>query len=136
MKTLIIINDTPYGTEKAYNALRIASQLGRDYKEEMELRIILMADAAKCALAGQETPDGYYNIERMLKPSVAKGAKVKICGTCAAARGIKDSEFVKGAELSTMKELADDLGVQLVSFDKQVCREFSGFAVHPKKFVN
>jgi predicted nucleic acid-binding protein len=32
--------------------------------------------------------------------------------------------------------LADDLGVQLVSFDKQVCREFSGIAVHPKKFVS
>jgi len=32
--------------------------------------------------------------------------------------------------------LADDLDVQLVSFDKQICREFSGIAVHPKKFVN
>jgi len=31
--------------------------------------------------------------------------------------------------------LADDLGVQLVSFDKQICREFSGISVHPKKFV-
>ncbi|MFO7846931.1 MAG: hypothetical protein R6V27_10240 [Balneolaceae bacterium] len=36
-----------------------------------------MADAATCALAGQQTPDGYYNIERMLKLSVAKGARVK-----------------------------------------------------------
>lgn len=33
MKTLIIINDGPYGTEKAYNALRIANQLGKDYKD-------------------------------------------------------------------------------------------------------
>jgi predicted nucleic acid-binding protein len=33
--------------------------------------------------------------------------------------------------------LEDDLGVQLVSFDKQICREFSGIAVHlKKKFVN
>lgn len=107
MKTLIIINDGPYGTEKAYNAMRIANQLGKDYRDEMEVRIFLMADAATCALAGQETPDGYYNLERMLKLSVSKGAKIKICGTCAAARGIKDAEFVKGAELSTMKELAE-----------------------------
>lgn len=106
MKILIIINDAPYGTEKAYNALRIANQLGRDFKDA-EVRIFLMADAATCALAGQETPDGYYNIERMLKFSVAKGAKVKICGTCAAARGIKSAKFVKGAELSTMGELAE-----------------------------
>lgn len=107
MKILIIINDPPYGTEKAYNALRIANQLGRDYKEELELKIFLMADAAVCALDRQETPDGYYNIGRMLKMSVGKGAEVKICGTCAAARGIKDAEFVKGAELGTMKELAE-----------------------------
>lgn len=106
MKILIIINDAPYGTEKAYNALRIANQLGRDYKDELELRIFLMADAATCAIAGQETPDGYYNIERMLKLSVAKGAQVKICGTCAAARGIKNVEFVKGAKLGTMAELS------------------------------
>ena len=107
MKILIIINDAPYGTEKAYNALRIANQLNKDYKEEVEVRIFLMADAASCALAGQETPNGYYNIERMLKLSLSKGAQVKICGTCAGARGIKDAEFVKGAELSNMVELAE-----------------------------
>lgn len=107
MKTLIIINDAPYGTENAYNAMRIANQLGKDYKEDMEVRIFLMADAATCALAGQETPDGYYNIGRMMKMSIPKGAKMKICGTCAEARGIKDAELVKGAELSTMAELAE-----------------------------
>lgn len=32
--------------------------------------------------------------------------------------------------------LADDLGVQMVSFDKQICREFSGIAVHLKNFAN
>ncbi|MGM0546547.1 MAG: DsrE/DsrF/TusD sulfur relay family protein [Bacteroidota bacterium] len=103
MSTLIIINDAPYGTEKAYNAMRIANQLGKD---DVDVRIFLMADAATSALAGQDTPDGYYNIERMLKLSVAKGAKVKICGTCAAARGIKDAELVKGAEIGSMPELS------------------------------
>lgn len=52
MKTLIIINDSPYGTEKAYNALRIVNQLRHDYKEDVEVRLFLMADAATCALAG------------------------------------------------------------------------------------
>ena len=31
--------------------------------------------------------------------------------------------------------LAEDLSIQLVSFDKQICREFSEIAIHPKKFV-
>jgi len=107
MTVLIIINDPPYGTENAFNALRIANQLGKDYRDDIRVRIFLMADAATCALNNQETPDGYYNLSSMLKLSGSKGAKIKICGTCAAARGIKDAEFVKGAELSTMKELAE-----------------------------
>lgn len=106
MKILIIINDAPYGTEKAYNALRLANQLGKDH-ETVEVRIFLMADAASCAVANQTTPNGYYNIERMLKVSLRKGAKVKICGSCADARGLKSVSLLEGTEISTMAELTN-----------------------------
>ena len=106
MKILILINDTPYGTEKAYNALRLAIQLGKDH-ENVEVRVFLMADAATCALANQNTPNGYYNIERMLKLIITKGAKVKICGSCADARGIKSLQLIEGTEISTMAELTN-----------------------------
>lgn len=33
MTNLIIINDAPYGTEKAYNALRLANRILRDNPE-------------------------------------------------------------------------------------------------------
>jgi len=79
MKILFIINDAPYGSEKAYNALRIANQLNKE-NPDVDVRIFLIADASNCALANQTTPNGYYNIERMLKFSLNKGAKVKICG--------------------------------------------------------
>lgn len=105
MKFLFIINDAPYGTEKAYNALRLANQIYRDYVDS-EITIFLMADAVACAIPNQKTPDGYYNIERMLKGVVVKKGKIKICTSCVEARGIKDIKFVNGAELSTMKELA------------------------------
>ncbi|MFH0758109.1 MAG: DsrE family protein [Bacteroidota bacterium] len=65
-KILIVTNDAPYGTEKAYNALRLAMQIGKDHAET-EVRVFLMADAANSALAGQSTPNGYYNIERMFR---------------------------------------------------------------------
>ena len=104
MKILILINEAPYGTEKAYNALRLANQLGKDH-ETVEVRIFLMADAANCAIANQTTPNGYYNIERMLKLAIAKKAKVKICGSCAEARGLKNASLIEGAEISTMAEL-------------------------------
>ncbi|MEW6195575.1 MAG: DsrE family protein [Bacteroidota bacterium] len=104
MKYLIIINDAPYGTEKTYNALRLAMQIQKDFPEN-EVRIFLMADAATCALPNQNTPNGYYNIERMLKSVLSKGGKVKICGTCADARGIKNLPLIEGAQISTMAEL-------------------------------
>lgn len=31
MKTLIIINDAPYGIEETFNALRIANQLNKNF---------------------------------------------------------------------------------------------------------
>lgn len=105
-KVLILINDAPYGTEKAYNALRLAMQIPKDY-EGTELCVFLMADAVTCALPNQNTPNGYYNIERMLKAVLLKNGKVKLCGSCCEARGIKDIKLIDGAELSTMKELAD-----------------------------
>lgn len=104
MKILILINDAPYGTEKAYNALRLANQLGKDHPA-VEVRIFLMADAANCAIANQTTPNGYYNIERMLKLAIVKKAKVKICGSCAEARGLKNTPLIEGTEISTMAEL-------------------------------
>ena len=105
-KVLIVINDAPYGTEKAYNALRLAIQLGKDH-EDVEVRVFLMADAANCALTNQNTPNGYYNIERMLKATISKGAKVKICGSCADARGLKNIPLIEGTEISTMAELTN-----------------------------
>ena len=104
MKVLIIINDAPYGSEKAYNALRIAIQLQKDFPQA-EVRIFLMADSATCAISGQTVPQGYYNIETMLTAVIYKGGKVKICGTCANARGLKGIKLVEGAEISNMSEL-------------------------------
>jgi uncharacterized protein involved in oxidation of intracellular sulfur len=66
-----------------------------------------MADAASCAVANQTTPNGYYNIERMLKLSLNKGTKVKICGSCADARGLKNVQLIEGTEISTMAELTN-----------------------------
>jgi uncharacterized protein involved in oxidation of intracellular sulfur len=104
MKILFIINDAPYGTEKAYNALRMAMTIQKE-DETAEVRVFLMADAATAALPNQITPQGYYNIERMIKSVILKGGKVKICGSCAEARGIRDLHRIEGTELSTMKEL-------------------------------
>jgi uncharacterized protein involved in oxidation of intracellular sulfur len=104
MKILIIINDAPYGSEKAYNVMRMAMTLQKEYTE-VEVRLFLMADAVTCALPGQNTPQGYYNLERMFKSVISKGGQVKACGTCSDARGIKGIPLIEGIEVSTMSQL-------------------------------
>jgi uncharacterized protein involved in oxidation of intracellular sulfur len=105
MKILLIINDPPYGSEKAYNALRLAMSLEKEHSGT-EVHIFLMADAVFCGLPGQKTPDGYYNLERMLKGLINKGAQIKACGTCSDARGVRQLQLIEGVEISTMSQLA------------------------------
>jgi uncharacterized protein involved in oxidation of intracellular sulfur len=105
MKVLIIINDPPYGTEKAYNAMRLAMMIQKEHAD-VEVRVFLMADAVTCAIPKQSTPQGFYNLERMLKSVIQKGGLVKACGTCSDARGIREISLIEGVEISTMSQLA------------------------------
>ncbi len=68
---LFIINDSPYGSERPYNALRLALNLVK--RPEALVRVYLIGDGVNCAIAGQKTPEGYYNVERMLKPVARRG---------------------------------------------------------------
>ncbi|MBX2991698.1 MAG: DsrE family protein [Bacteroidetes bacterium] len=105
MSILILINDAPYGTEKAYNGLRLAMAIQKDHTA-VQVNVFLMADAVACALPNQSTAQGYYNTERMLKSVLSKGGKVKACGTCADARGVRNLPLIEGIEMSNMAELA------------------------------
>ncbi len=103
-KTLFILNDAPYGNERAYNALRLAAALAA--KEGQSVRLFLLADAVHCAKAGQKVPEGYYNIQLMLGKVLRKG-EVALCGTCMDARALRDDELIEGAQHGTLAQLAD-----------------------------
>ena len=78
--------------------------LQKEHGENVQVNIFLLADAVFCGLPNQNTPDGYYNIERMLKSVIRRGGEVKSCGGCSEARGIAKLEFIDGVQLSNMKE--------------------------------
>jgi len=105
MNVLVIVNDPPYGTERCFNALRLAGALAK--REGVDTRIFLMGDAVGCAMAGQVVPDGYYHLDRMLTSALRHGAEVGLCGTCMDARAIDDDEIVAGARRSSLEELTD-----------------------------
>jgi uncharacterized protein involved in oxidation of intracellular sulfur len=68
---LIIINDGPYGNERPYNALRLGLDLVK--RPEASVRVFLLGDGVQCAVAGQQTPQGFYNVERMMASLARRG---------------------------------------------------------------
>lgn len=104
-KTLVVLNDQPYGSERSYNGLRMAISLLKTQSEEV--RVFLMGDAAACAKQGQKVAQGYYNVADMLGMVARRGGQIAACGTCMDARGLSDAELVEGTHRGSMAELAE-----------------------------
>ncbi len=104
-KTLFILNDPPYGTERSYNGLRLAGSLSK--REGEAVKVFLVGDAASCAKKGQKVPQGYYNTEVMLRNVGRHGGEIGVCATCMHARGISDAELADTTHRSSLEELTD-----------------------------
>jgi len=105
MKILVILNDPPYGTERSYNGLRLAGSLSK--REGSDLRVFLMGDAALCAKAGHAVPQGWYNLNRMLRVIGQNRGAIGVCGSCMDARGLTDAELLEGTRRSSLDELTE-----------------------------
>jgi uncharacterized protein involved in oxidation of intracellular sulfur len=104
-RTLFILNDPPYGTERTYNGLRLAGAMSK--REGEQVRVFLIGDAASAAKRGQHVPNGYYNVENMLHAVAKRGGESGVCGTCMDARGLTDADLAEGAHRSTLEQLTD-----------------------------
>jgi len=108
VKTLFILNDAPYGSERTYNGLRLAGAIAK--QEGNEVHIFLIGDAASAAHRNQKVPQGFYNVEVMTSNVIRHGGMVGVCGTCMDARGLADSDLAEGTHRSTLAELAEWTG--------------------------
>ena len=104
-RTLVVVNDPPYGTERAYNALRLAGAIAA--REDEAVKIFLIGDAAMCAKKHQQVPHGFYSLEVMLHAVSGRGGEIGVCGSCMDARGMADGELTAGTHRSTLAQLAD-----------------------------
>lgn len=118
----IIINDAPYTTEKAWNALRFARKA---LDSHIAVNIFLLADSVYVARRGQKPAEGQPNLEELLEEVLEKGATVKVCTTCVESRpyepsgvyqscfigkkegGLTLRDLVGGAEMGTMQDLVN-----------------------------
>ncbi|KAF0205989.1 MAG: uncharacterized protein involved in oxidation of intracellular [Gallionellaceae bacterium] len=105
MKTLFILNDAPYGSERTYNGLRLAGAISK--QEGNTVRVFLIGDAAASAHRNQKVPQGFYNVEVMLGNVARHGGEIGICGTCMDARGLSDGDIADATHRSTLAELAE-----------------------------
>ncbi len=101
----VIVNGAPYGDERAWNALRLALT-SISAVVDVNVNVFLLGDAVNAAKKGQKTPEGYYNLEKMLHDLVKRGANVNACGTCLRARGLTKEDLVEGVKVGSMLGLA------------------------------
>jgi uncharacterized protein involved in oxidation of intracellular sulfur len=105
MKTLFILNEACYGSELTYNGLRLAGSLSK--REDNQVRVFLMGDAATAGHKDQKVPQGFYNVEVMLGNVMHHRGEIGICGTCMDARGITEADLIIGTRRSSLSELTD-----------------------------
>ena len=102
---LVICQGPAYGDEHSYNGLRLAGALAK--RDGVEVKVFLIGDAVGCAVAGQNVPDGFYHLDRMITAAAHHGAEIGCCGTCMDARGIADDGLIADARRSTLDQLTD-----------------------------
>ena len=55
---LFIVNDSPYGGEKTFNALRFAINLQEDHGKEVNIKVFAFSDSILSGIAGQNPNEG------------------------------------------------------------------------------
>lgn len=103
---LIIVHAPPYGSERCLSALRLATTLAGRESETPRVRLFLMSDAVVLGLPNQADANG-SGLQALLEQLVGDGVPVKLCRTCAQARGLVDLPLIPGVGIGTLPELAD-----------------------------
>lgn len=103
MKYLFVLNDSPYGSQRTYNALRLAGNLGRS--PDHEIRVFLIGDGVTSAFEGLAPAHVHYNTPEMLRQLAGRGAHIGVCKTCLEERGVPDQRLLPCVVRSTLDDL-------------------------------
>ena len=104
---LIVVNAPAYGSERMLSALRLATAIATQELETVDLRLFMMSDAVTVGLSGQADAQAGGGLQQMLEELVAHGAEIRLCRTCALARGIVDKPLIPGVLVGTLVELGE-----------------------------
>ena len=104
-KITVIITGAPYGSENVWNGLRLALTLSSS-SIGANVNIFLLGDSVGAAKIGQKTPEGYYNLGKMLQELVERDVSILACGTCLKSRGLGKDDIIEGVEIGSMMLLS------------------------------
>ena len=108
MQTVLFIIHAPaYGSERMLSALRLATAIAAQEVETVDLRVFMMSDAVTVGLPNQPVASAGGGLQQMLTDLIEHGAQIRLCRTCAQARGIVDLELIPGVLIGTLPELAE-----------------------------
>jgi uncharacterized protein involved in oxidation of intracellular sulfur len=102
---LIIINAPPYGSERCLSGLRLATSLA-GCEDKPTVRVFLMSDATVLGLPNQIEGNG-NGLQGMVETLVDLGVDIRLCRTCALARGLGELPLIAGTSIGTLADLAE-----------------------------
>jgi len=105
MKTLIIMNASPYGNQRSYHGFQLARELVKN--DANNVRLFLTGDASSAARRSHWVPTCYSAIESILIDVNRRGGKIGVWFNSMDARGLQETELLEGASRSRLAELAD-----------------------------
>ena len=104
---LMIVSAPAYGSERMLSALRLATALATQEVETVDLRLFMMSDAVTVGLAGQASAAAGGGLQQMVEGLLAHDIKIRLCRTCALARGVGEPALSPGVAIGTLAELAE-----------------------------
>ena len=104
---LIIVHAPAYGSERMLSALRLATALSGQEIERVDLRLFMMSDAVTVGLPGQAPSEAGGGMGKMLALLAERGVEIRLCRTCALARGLAELPLIPGTAIGTLVELAE-----------------------------
>lgn len=104
---LIIVHSPAYGSERMLSALRLATAIASQELETVDLRIFMMSDAVTVGLPNQLDATAGAGLQQMLEGLIEHGAQIRLCRTCALARGLGELSLIPGVSIGTLAELAE-----------------------------
>lgn len=104
---LIIVHAPAYGSERMLSALRLALSIAVQEIETVDLRLFMMSDAVTVGLPNQTGAELGGGLQQMVQDLIVHGAQIRLCRTCALARGIAELPLISGVSVGTMQELTE-----------------------------